>query len=245
MNNYKALALIGRDSPSVISQALASRGFEILSLPRDERLQLPVSSHADMLVSVIENNIFCSEQYYYNNEKIFSRIASYGYTVTPCKIELSSKYPNDIAFNMLYIKNCILGKTDLLPQEIKNFSEKAKIDLLPIKQGYAKCSTLLLNNKAIISADNGIIKKASSLGLSTLKIENSPEAITLCGYDYGFIGGASGVFDKSIYFVGDIKLHPQSDMIIDFCTKMGFEAISLGDHKLCDIGGIIFLPYLS
>ena len=244
MKDNKTLALLGCDAPSRICESLASLGFKVILLPRDERLQLPVRSHADMLLGVIKNDIFCSEKYFIENRDIFNAIEAYGYTVTTCKAELSQKYPQDIAFNMLFVGNSIIGKIDFIAEEIKEYAQRNKIELLRVKQGYSKCSTLLLGDDAIICADDGIISEAERINLSTLKIENSHDAITLQGYGYGFIGGASGVFGKNVYFAGNIDLHPQVKKIAEFLTKFGFDAISLCEDKLCDVGGIIFLPPL-
>ena len=219
MNSKKSLALLGCDAPRSLVEKLSSLGFEVLSLPQDIRLQEPVRSHADMLLSVIENNVFCSEQYFNLNQRLFARIETYGYTVTPCHIEVMPKYPNDISLNLLYVKGHIFGKIDCLAKEIKEFANENNISLIPVNQGYTKCSTLLLGDKAIVCADDGIITEAEKIGLLCLKAENSPEAITLQGYGYGFIGGASGVFKNNVYFAGNVKYHPQCETITAFCNN--------------------------
>lgn len=244
MENNKTLALMSCDAPQEIKTSLLALGFQVISLPRDCRLQSPVASHADMLVCVIGKNLFCSDRYYFDNQEIFQLIKSYGYNVIPCDAHISSNYPSDIAFNMLFINDTIMGRVDRMPNEMRELSLKNEIPLIAIKQGYAKCSTLLLDNSALISADGGIIKEAKRLGLSTLKIDNSPDAVTLPGYDYGFIGGASGVFNKAIYFTGDITQHPNGSQIHAFCQTNGFKVHTLRkeNEKCIDIGGIIFLP---
>ncbi len=244
MKHNKTLALLGADSPAAISKHLSSLEFEVVLLPADNRLQTPVSSHADMLISVIDNNIFCSKEYYEKNKEIFATVESYGYNVIASKAEISKKYPYDIAFNAIFLKNSVISKTDHTAEEIKEFAQKNKISLIKVNQGYAKCSTLILSDNALICADDGILNMAHRMNIEALKIENSEGAIELPGYGYGFIGGASGVFEKKVYFCGDIKYHPQGKEIAEFVTKFGYEIISLFDGKLCDIGGIIFLPPL-
>ena len=247
MKNNKTLALISCDAPQEIKSTLGAVGFQVISLTRDCRLQSPVASHADMLICVIGKNLFCSDRYYFDNRKMFQVIESYGYKVIPCDVNISSEYPGDIAFNMLFISGSIMGRVDNIPQEIRELSIKNKIPLIGVKQGYTKCSTLLLDNSALISADGGIIKEAKKLGISTLKIDNSPDAVTLPGYDYGFIGGASGVFNKTVYLTGDITQHPNGSQIRSFCQTNGFEIYTLRNEneKCIDIGGIIFLPMIS
>ena len=65
--------------------------------------------------------------------------------------------------------------------------------------------------------------------------------ISLPPHEYGFIGGASGVFENKVYFFGDIKTHPDSDIIEEALRRAGLEPISLSSEPLCDLGGIVFL----
>ena len=64
--------------------------------------------------------------------------------------------------------------------------------------------------------------------------------ITLPPYEYGFIGGSSGVYGKKIYFFGDITRHKDADKILKAINDEGYTAVSLSDEELTDLGGIIF-----
>lgn len=236
------LAIVGCDAPIQITQSLKNLGYTVISLPPDARLQKPVRSHADMLLCVIDQTVFCSDQYFHSNQEIFDLIKSNGYKIVPCNVKISEQYPYDIAFNLLYVNNFILGNIDFIANEIKEHAASRNIKLVPIKQGYAKCSTLLLDNVALISADNGILSNADKLNLSSLKITNSPDSVALEGYDYGFIGGASGVLEKRVFFSGNIKYHPECHKISEFCERLNFQISCLYDNPLIDVGGIIFLP---
>ena len=244
MKNIKTLAIIGCDAPSSVVKGLSSLGFEPLLLPSEDRLQAPVRSHADMLICVMDDRVFCSVKYFNENPCIFDRIKSYGYTVTPCDTAIGEKYPEDIAFNLIYTKNSLIGKLSHSAKEITEYANTNNIKNICVNQGYAKCSTLLLDQKGVICADDGIINAARSIGLEALKISNTQDSIDLPGYTYGFIGGASGVLDKKVYFCGDVTKHPQEKEIAEFCEKLGFEVISLCSEKLYDVGGITFLPPL-
>ena len=67
-----------------------------------------------------------------------------------------------------------------------------------VSQGYAKCSTCVVGEDAIITYDRGIAKAADAAGMDVLVIE--PGHVDLPGYDTGFIGGASGL-------VTDLRTH--------------------------------------
>jgi hypothetical protein len=243
MCNSAVVALIGCDAPDPIKSSLASLGFDVCELPRDTRLQKPVSSHADMLVRIIGNAVFCSNEYYESNPRIFDRIAKIGYRIVISNAKISAQYPNDIAFNVICAKNALIGRLDRCAAEILELASVSDFKQISVKQGYAACSTLLLGDNALISADSGIVKAAVSLGMSALKTESSA-AIRLPGYERGFIGGACGVYKNSVYFCGRLDDHPDSESIREFCSENGFEAIPLCDIPLTDVGGILFLPPL-
>ena len=46
-------------------------GIKCLPLLPYARLDLPVCAHADMLINIIEENLFCYEDYYLENREIF------------------------------------------------------------------------------------------------------------------------------------------------------------------------------
>ena len=92
----------------------------------------------------------------------------------------------------------------------------------------------------MITADPSIYSAALNAGLDALFINNPDGAIRLDGYSCGFIGGASGVCKNTVYFSGDISLHPNGKAIRDFCQKHKKAVLSLSKEPLCDIGSILF-----
>jgi hypothetical protein len=150
-----------------------------------------------------------------------------------------------VALNQAVVDKNILGYANSCAKSILKYASENGYNYQSIKQGYAKCSTLILGNKAIISADASIILMADKLNISRLKITNGINEIKLDGYDYGFIGGASAVYENKVFFFGNLSLHSQGKEISDFCKKNGFLPISIGTKKLCDVGGAIILPPLN
>lgn len=239
------LLLIGENSSEDIKNALKNYGFNVIILPSDKRLASQVCSHADMLIFVLADTVFCNEDYYQKNISIFEAIKKNGYQINRSEFSVSDKYPNDVALNQAVLNKNIFGFKNNCAKSILEYANTNGYTYRSIKQGYAKCSTLILGDKAIISADTGIITLAEKLGVNALKIENTPEDITLDGYNYGFIGGASTTFEKTVFFFGDITLHSYGDKITSFCHDNGFKTVSLGKNPLCDIGGAIILPNLN
>ena len=75
--------------------------------------------------------------------------------------------------------------------------------------------------------------------ISASIIENG--GIQLPPYEYGFIGGASGVYKDKVYFLGNLDLHPSKNIIKSVCQLANITSVSLSDGELADIGRIIFL----
>lgn len=245
MNNKNVLALIGLDAPSEIADSLLSLGFSVLRLPPDARLAPPVRTHADMLMLPIGKRVFTTAGYLSVAKDIFATLEDYGYEVIACECELRSEYPYDVALDALVLRNAILCRTDVLPREVSLTAREMGYSLINSKQGYAKCSAVALNGGAIVTADKNIAALAASLGAHVLSIGAYPEAITLDGYDCGFIGGASGVFEDTVYFTGDLSRHPDGTRIADFCRLHGKRAYSLSQAPLCDVGGVFFFQGLT
>lgn len=245
MSNENIIALIGECAPVSIIDALKREGFETLLLKKNDRLQSPVSSHADMLLFSVDNKIFISRSYASHVTNTLDRLQEYGYTFVLCDGEPECVYPYDILFNMAKIGSTVLGKMKYIDRGVKKYLREKGYYLENVNQGYTKCSTVILNDRAIITADTGIAKKAESCGIDVLLIENSIDSVKLDGYDYGFLGGACGLLYPKLYFCGNIYLHPCHTQILEFCASHKVELVSLTQEPLYDVGGIFFLKSLK
>ena len=67
--------------------------------------------------------------------------------------------------------------------------------------------------------------------------------IKLEGYDYGFIGGASGkISDNTVVFFGNAEMHPCYSSIRELCLKNKIAIkILCKNMPLTDVGGIVKL----
>jgi hypothetical protein len=110
-------------------------------------------------------------------------------------------------------------------------------EIVNVAQGYAHCSTMIVSDNAIISADIGICREAQKCGIDALLI--SAGHIDLAPYEYGFIGGACGSYGDKIYLCGSLKYHPDGDKIRKFCKDHKKEIVELVDAPISDIGGIL------
>ena len=191
-----------------------------------------------MLLLRLEDTLFCHREYYAIAKSEIDRIiCTSGLSLCLTEDNVGATYPEDVALNFVFTGNILLGNTAFLSKKVKSYVEEARISLLSVKQGYAKCSSVVLDG-ALITADSGIASAARVAGLDTLLI--SAGGVTLPPYPYGFLGGASGVCGKTAFFCGDLGSHSDGKAIEAFCRKHGYATASLSPEPLFDGGSILF-----
>ena len=140
--------------------------------------------------------------------------------------------------NALVIGKTIFCKTDTVSEAIMELARRGGYKICHTKQGYPACSVLSFGECAI-TADKGLASLMEKNGIRVTLISSG--GISLPPYEYGFIGGASGVYEDKIYFFGDLSSHPDGEIISKAIRDGGFTPISLSDEPLADFGGIIAL----
>ena len=234
------IAVIDCRMPKKAVDRLLALGFSVIPLPPFSSLAEPVASHPDMLLFPFEDRLFVYRAYYEQAKSVIDQILNEsGKSLCMIDISVTSEYPNDIALNLFTINKYLFGKADRIPSEIAKTANETGYCTIHTRQGYAKCSTVVLGNCGIISADPSILKAAAENGIDTLSISSGN--VLLPGYDHGFLGGASGVSESTVFFCGEITTHPDHHRIRAFCQERGFSVISLSDEPLLDVGTIFFL----
>ena len=221
------------------ASSLRNLGFEPIIMPEYTRLQRGVSSHPDMLAFIYGNKYICTKEYYSIAREIFEKINSLGYSPILTDEIPSEKYPNDILFNVLPLEDKILCLKKGISKKLISFATRNNLQIINTNQGYTKCSVCKISENAIITADKGISELAKSIGIDVLTIREGH--VNLDGYGYGFIGGASGVYEDTVYFCGDISKHPDGKQIVAFCEKHKKSCVSLSNEELFDVGTLFFL----
>ncbi len=232
-------AVVDFRTPKKCIEALLALEFSIITLPSFSALQEPVSAHPDMLLFFADKTVFCHKDYFAAAKDELESIRTQGYEIALSNEKISSEYPEDILFNALRLGDTIYCRADRISNLILEYAEKKGINIVGVKQGYAKCSVCAVGDNAAITADEGLCKAMRNNGVDVLLI--SAGNIILSGYDTGFIGGCSGTDGEKIYFSGNIALHPDGDRIAEFCLKHKKEPVSLSDELLYDIGSIFFI----
>lgn len=229
-------AFLSSNSPENIIQALLKTGIEIKALPSFPVLQKPVASHADMLLLACEKTLFVHKDYSFSSSEALKDAFS---NIILIDEPISSEYPNDILLNIAIVGDNVFANTYFASKTVLSFLERQNKRIHHVKQGYAHCSTCVVSDNAIITADTGIANTAKECGIDVLLISSGH--ITLPGYDHGFIGGASGTDSSTVYFLGSLDHHPDGESIKAFCQKHGKDAVELSSAPLIDVGGILLV----
>ena len=235
------LALIDERISPDARAALEDGGFHTLTVPACMGLPEATRSHPDMLLFPLGDNIFTEEGYLAENKDFFAELcaAAPRLKITPITESLSSEYPRDCVLNVLSVGDRLFLKSDSVSRTVLDEINRQGIRTVSVKQGYPACTVLALGDAHAITADRGMARALLADGVEVLKISDG--GILLPPYDYGFIGGAAGVYGDKIYFIGDYLTHPDGENIRAFAEAAGYTAVSLDAGQLRDLGRIIFI----
>lgn len=218
MYNFKREVIVSKIMPQNMLYALCDLGYTPIFAKPSGNLSSELRFHPDILTFRLPDGTWINEN--------------------TCDIKLNDRYPNDCVFNCATIRNTVIYGNPYIADRYGSMFERT----IKVRQGYVKCSTIILGDKGIITSDESIYKALMSSfdvpnDLEVLKVTN--DGITLSEYSCGFIGGTCGVLDDLIVFTGNVEKHIDGALIIDFAERLGYKVKSLSNEPLYDYGGIL------
>ncbi len=213
-------------------EELEKLGFVVVPSLKLSNLYNAIDGHCDIqLFKCGDGLIVAPEAYDYYKNKLAD------INIIKGSKSLKTEYPHDIAYNSVNLGNYIICNRLYTAIEILEYGVRYSKKILNVRQGYAKCSVCIVNGNAIITADKSIIKICKENKIDVLEINQG--YIELNGVDYGFIGGATGLINKTTLAVnGELKTHPDCNNIISFCKNYNVDVVELKKGNLYDIGSI-------
>lgn len=209
---------------------LESFGFIVIKTKEIQSINSSLSTHPDIQVCKINDNKIIVEPSVYDYYE--KHLSKYDIIVKSGRFSIKNNYPMDSYYNAAINKKLAIHNFNITDN---NILSEIKVEKVQVKQGYSKCN-ILFTKDGVITSDKGIFNKLSI----EKKLLISSGNILLKDFDYGFIGGASGYFDK-VYFIGNIDYHPDSEKIKEFLKEENTEYENLSNEKLIDMGSLIFL----
>lgn len=151
--------------------------------------------------------------------------------------ELGRKYPKDAIYNAACTGTFFIHDPAITDQSLLQLAYAMGMVFVPVKQGYAKCGTVIVDEQSVITADEGIASACEKAGLAVLRVSRGH--VKLEGYKYGFLGGASGRIGDEVIFHGDLSAHPDFENIKEFIEKRELTVKWFPEFPLIDIGTIL------
>lgn len=215
---------------------LHGMGITALKVKPHKDLYTAVASHPDMMIHHVGQNIVI---YAPNTDaQLLRELDKMGFMLLKGDTSISSKYPLDIAYNVARVGRYYFHNLKYTDPVIKRELEGLGVEPVNVKQGYAKCSVLVLDENSIVTSDPSIAKAAEGKGLSVLFVNE--RSIRLPGLDYGFIGGIGGMISKDILLInGNIKKLDHYNELADFISERNIKCVCLSDGYVTDIGSVI------
>ena len=230
--------IIGEKYCNILQNGIKSLGINALFMPDNPYVDDRLSGHADLSVLHLGGNRLLLAPYL-KRSSFSQQLEDRGFDIRFADIEQSALYPNDAQMNVCILGDKVIYNPKTVPDTIVKYLtiENGAIQISS-RQGYSRCSVCVVNDNAIITADEGICRSAKAHGIDVLKI--MPGYIDLPGFDYGCVGGASfKISDTKLAFTGGLDRHPDAEQIIEFTSLHNVDIVYITDKPAFDIGGAI------
>ncbi len=153
-------------------------------------------------------------------------------------LEIGRSYPDNIRFNAVALDRYFIHRLKNTSPALLKKAREMGLECINVNQGYTKCNCVVVDGHSLITSDEGIDRTLQGYpDLHVLKIR--PGFVRLEGFDYGFLGGASGRVGEEIVFNGDLSAHPDCDAICRFIRSRGLRVKYFPNYPLTDIGSIL------
>lgn len=215
---------------------LKKLNLNILKCPKCEILYDAVCGHPDMQIHVLDKtNVLVHKGM---DKNLINELVKLGISITFSNRELKGGYPDNIILNAVSLKNYFIHNLKYTDEILYN-NRKDSI-IINVKQGYTKCSTAVLSEKAIMTSDVSIAKRLVNYHIDILLLP--PGDIELPGVNYGFIGGCCGLIDEHhMAFFGDLDYYAYKNDVAQFLKKHKIAPLFLRKGRLIDRGSLFIL----
>lgn len=225
--------LISENANDIIKKYLATK-CPIIQIKKTDVVYDAISSHVDIYICKIKNNIIIAKE----------QLELIQYDLEQSQIKcrkgtslLGHKYPKNIRYNAVYMGEYLIHNTKHTDAAVLDEAQKNGLEIIPVKQGYTKCNLVVINDYSVITSDEGLKHTLEQKNIDVLLIQKG--FVKLEGFEYGFLGGASGKIGNTIVFNGNLEEHPDYMRIKQFIESKGLKLKYFIQYPLEDIGSII------
>lgn len=230
------LALVDKRISWHMENELKKRNIEIIKTIGCSDTYESIKYHPDICVCNLgEGNIVVAPNVYDEYKILLER---YNFNLIKGDSIVTNKYPMNVQYNIAIVGEYAIHNFNYTDKYILQYLDRKNFKKINVKQGYSKCSICIVDDRSIITSDEGIYECIKNTEIECLLIEKGH--IELFDMDYGFIGGCSGLISKDkLAFYGDISKHPDYNKIKKFVESRNKEIVMLSNEKLLDLGSIV------
>lgn len=212
---------------------LSELNIKVIKTLRSDHINV-IDFHTDLFLLNLFNGTLLIDE---SQKESFVKYLTIGYKLKEIS-GIKSPYPSDCGLNCVVMGDKLICNISTIHPAVLSFAEDNHYNIIKVNQGYTKCSVCVINNNALITDDESIYCSCQNNQIDSILI--SKGSIRLNGFDYGFIGGCTGLIDKNkLLFNGDINYHKDCNKIIDFLNKYKVEPVVIKNRPLTDIGSVI------
>lgn len=241
-NNGVSLAVVDGRINLDIEKELAKLNIKLIKTRKIQGVYESIAFHPDIMLHHLNlNKIIVAPNI---SEAVVYELEANGFDIIVGKKEIGEKYPADISYNAARVGEYLICNIKYTDERLLENAMDMGLKLINTKQGYAKCSVCVTDNRSIITSDWGINKVLEKTEIDCCLIGSN--GIELQNMSCGFIGGASGyVSTNQLSFYGDLTKHPDYQKINAFMIKKGKKPLNLGEKIINDFGTLIPLKEYS
>lgn len=218
---------------------LEALGFQVFPTDKVRTLYPAVDGHPDLQAFRLEDELFVHPQISPSLENVLSQWLP----VRKGEHSLILPYPQHVAFNALDTGAHFLHRLDATDPRLLAAVRTRHRELIPVKQGYTRCSCAQVSDHAFVTEDAGIAKVLTKLSYTVFY--RPPSNVFLEGFEHGFLGGSLSRIptgDRDMVLItGDVHQYAYGRELLEFFALHRIEVLCVGTGPLKDRGSLISL----
>jgi hypothetical protein len=193
-----------------------------------------ISGHPDIFFTQAGNRLIAAP----NLPDVYQKkLAESGVVFIKGEKAVGASYPETAMYNAVVSDNLLVHNLDITDAVVRLAAGQRQ--QIHVNQGYTRCNLLFIAPGMAISSDKKICDQLIRAGIKMLYFD--PSHIRLPGFSNGFVGGACGMFNNTLFIAGNLRHHTDGDPLKQFCAGAGVAVTELCDEPLFDGGGILFI----
>ena len=215
-----------------IEEYFIRRNLKYIKTINNKNLYDEISGHPDIVACNIgETTVLEKKTYDCLSDKLKE------YNIVRGSATLKGKYPFDIAYNVVATDKYLIGNLNFVDEVVIRLAKRKNLKFINVKQGYTRCSTLVVNNDIFITSDTNIYNELMRNNIRVYYIK--ADDITLSKRYTGFLGGAGFCYKHKLHFFGNIEKNNFFEELKTILDINCIEYKTLFDGKLTDYGSAI------